>query len=435
MREIAHRGGGSFHRVDSAAAVPRIFVREARRVARPLIFESPQPFSPQQTYPHEMLAGIDASVPPLTGYVMTTPKDNPLVEIALQSPVPAGQTNVLLASWSFGLGRSVALTTDIGQRWARSWNDWSNRDKFLTQVVHWVMRPTGPNPRYTLATDVRDGQIEVVLNATDSSGEFRNALAPQAQILGPQSQRTSLDLKQEAPGRYRGRFAPGQLGSYFLAVSPAAGEPPLRAALDVNDSNEFRRRPASGLQLRQLAELQPQAGSPGRLVELTASGQPRTATPVDFFRHDLSKPRTRQSVWHLVVFGASWLLVIDIFHRRVLWNLNWITAVHRRIWRRSALSIQGPTQALQRLRREKDQLQQSRQQRYAALADTVDVLPLAAEASGPVATDSPNIDAHGAEGADDPSFSRTEPRQPGDYTQRLIQAKQRAWKQEQRGES
>ena len=41
-----------------------------------------------------MIKGLENSFPPLTGYVLTSLKDSPLVEVALVSPVPQGRGEI-----------------------------------------------------------------------------------------------------------------------------------------------------------------------------------------------------------------------------------------------------------------------------------------------------------------------------------------------------
>ncbi len=77
LSSIANATGGQFYEVRDANALPRIFQREARQVTQLLIHEKPNGMTPRLTYPHEMLAGIEA-LPPITGYVLTTRKQNPL---------------------------------------------------------------------------------------------------------------------------------------------------------------------------------------------------------------------------------------------------------------------------------------------------------------------------------------------------------------------
>ena len=73
----------------------------------------------------------------------------------------------MLAVWTYGLGRTAALTTDAGARWASSWSDWGDYDKFYSQLVRWLMRPTGDTGKFTISTQVRDGEVQVVVNALD----------------------------------------------------------------------------------------------------------------------------------------------------------------------------------------------------------------------------------------------------------------------------
>ena len=80
-------------------------------------------FSLQTRTPHEIISGIDA-LPPITGFVLTSRKENPLVETVLVSPQPAGEdNNTILAAWPYGLGKAVAFTSDDGARWTKQWPD------------------------------------------------------------------------------------------------------------------------------------------------------------------------------------------------------------------------------------------------------------------------------------------------------------------------
>ncbi|HEV3137223.1 MAG TPA: VWA domain-containing protein, partial [Pirellulales bacterium] len=186
LEEIAQKGGGKFYAAKDPRTLPRIFQKEARRVARPLVFEREQGFQPQIRFPHEMIQGIDGQLPPITGYVLTHPKTNPLVEIALISPLPGGTNdNSILASWTYGLGRAVVFTTDTGKRWATSWTGWAGYDKLFSQVVRWSMRPTEDSGKFTVSTDVQDSKVKVVVTALDKDDEFLNFLNLGSTVVGP----------------------------------------------------------------------------------------------------------------------------------------------------------------------------------------------------------------------------------------------------------
>ena len=158
------------------------FQREARRVARPLIWDK-HSVQPQVKMPsHEILGGIERPLPPLTGYVMTNKKEgNPLVETLLTSPEPAGdENNTLLAGWTYGLGKAVAFTSDAGARWTTDWTRQPMYDKLFGQMVRWSMRPAGGSGKFTVASEMADGQVRVVVNALDKNDEFLNFLSMSA---------------------------------------------------------------------------------------------------------------------------------------------------------------------------------------------------------------------------------------------------------------
>ena len=70
---MAEQGGGRFYDVRSPAALPQIFIKEAAVILKSAIFE--EPFQPQVAASSELIRGIaGAEIPPLLGYVATTPQ-------------------------------------------------------------------------------------------------------------------------------------------------------------------------------------------------------------------------------------------------------------------------------------------------------------------------------------------------------------------------
>src|SRR5262249_40040846 len=101
MQDLAQKTKGRFYNVQNPKALPRIYQKEARLISRPLIFERAQPWNRQVNSANagsEMIAGFTSdNIPPITGLVLTSRKESPLVEIPLASPLPSGQFNPLLA--------------------------------------------------------------------------------------------------------------------------------------------------------------------------------------------------------------------------------------------------------------------------------------------------------------------------------------------------
>ena len=199
LDRIATATGGKYYVVRSPDALPRIYQREARKVARPLVKETE--VQPQIRTRHEILQGIDDPPPPIRGFVLTTLKQNPLVEVSLVSPDPPDERNAtLLASWTYGLGRTAVLTTDAGKRWADTWTGWEGYDQLFSQLVRWSMRPTGDQGNFSVATETRRRQVQVIIHALDQNDELLNFLQMSASVRRPRHELAALSVRQTAPG-------------------------------------------------------------------------------------------------------------------------------------------------------------------------------------------------------------------------------------------
>jgi uncharacterized membrane protein/Mg-chelatase subunit ChlD len=371
MKDIALKTGGKYYEVLNPNALPRIFQREARRVARPLVYEKDVGFSPYVRFPHEILSGITGPLPPITGFVQTTVKKNPLVEVALVSPEPAGEDNAtILATWTYGLGKAVAFTTDAGARWTKQWaNGWESYDKFFSQMVRWSMRPAGDQGKFTIATDVEQGQVKVFVTALDKDDDFLNFLDLGGAVIGPDMKPHDVQLEQTAPGRYVGSFPADDAGSYFVMLSPGAGQTPLLTGVNVPYSPEFRDRETNEALLANLARLEPKDGPPGVVIEdATGRGDAKELAKINTFRHDLPKATSRQDVWHYALLIAGLTFFFDVFFRRVQVSLAWVPPLAGRL-RDRLLGREpqaAPTETMSRVRSRKAEVGEQLEQRRAA---------------------------------------------------------------------
>ncbi len=430
LDNLAKATGGKFYKVNNPKALPRIFQREARRVAQPLIFESRSGVRPEVRFPHEMLSGIEGALPLTHGFVMTSVKENPLVEVSLVSPQPANEKNAtILASWTYGLGKTVAFTTDCGMRWASPWTGWENYDRFFGQMVGWSMRPVGDEGNFVVATDVADGQVQLVITALDKDDEFLNFLDMSGTVVGPDLEPVPMKVAQTAPGRYEGTFPARDSGSYFLMVNPGGGKAPIRTGVSVPYSDEFRAKPANLSLLEQLAQLVPDGGEPGRLVPLPEDTQPiEPALDVNSFRHDLPKATSSQDVWFHLVFLAGCLFFFDVFVRRVQVSLAWVPPlagrIRDRILRRAPSAPEPET--IERLRSRKAEVMQQVDQLRAATRF---------EPAEPPSSTAAEIEEFKTPTAAAAAPPRQQPglapeQEEESYTARLLKAKKKAWKEQ-----
>lgn len=436
MQRIATATGGKYYVVKSAKALPKIYQREARRIARPLVYEREPAFRPNIVSQHEMLQGIEGGVPPITGFVLTSVKENPLVEVILQSPQPTTQKNsTVLASWTYGAGKAVALTTDAGNRWANRWANWEGYDKLFSQMVRWAMRPTGDSGNYSVATNVRDGKTQVVITAVDAEDEFLNDQSMTGSVVAPDMASLPLRIEQTAPGRYVGEFPSDMAGSYLIVVNPGPGRPPIRTGVNVGYSAEYRDNETNMALLKSLAGMNAKDGPEGVLVETGLDlSQPEQLNEANPFRRDLEPAISNQSIWPWVVLIGSCLFFADVFVRRVQFNFEWLWPLlaRGRDWILRREHATPEPQTMSRLQSRKREIQAEIEQRRAATRfeepaeaptseDAADAIKQASAAAPPQArppkpTDQPDEQPEG------PS-----------YTERLLKAKREARRDLDRG--
>jgi uncharacterized membrane protein len=428
LQRVANRCGGKYYAVSNNKVLPRIFQKEARRVARPLIYDKPPPFTPVKGYPHEMISGIDA-LPPISGYVMTTIKKNPLVEVSLLAPQPADRENALLASWTYGLGKAVCFTSDAGSRWTNSWTNWEGYDKFFTQMIRWSMRPAVEEGKFTVSTDVVEGKIRVVVTALDKDDNFLNYLTMAGKALAPSGEARDFKIQQVAPGRYVGELEVDDEGSYFMMISTGPNSAPLRAGVNVPYSSEFRIRGTDDNLLTTLASLKPEGGKPGKLIDAdTDPPDVEQLLKINPFRRDLPKAVSSQDWWHVLVLIGSCLFFLDVFVRRVQVNLDWlkpvVVAVRTKVLGQKVEP--QPSEYLSRLRSRKKEVREEIEQRRAVarfeptpemLGDTS---AIESELAGtPAAPPKP----------DRPASQMTPQAEAESYTDRLLKAKKKVWEE------
>lgn len=438
MQDIARQTGGKFYVVRNANALPKIYQREARRVARPLIKELEPPARPSIMRPeHEIVQGLDGPLPPISGFVMTTLKSSSLVEQVIRSPQPANaEHSTVLATWTYGLGKTAAFTTDAGARWANAWTGWEDYEQFFSQLVRWSMRPTGDTGNYFVTTETSGGTTRVIVDALTEDDQFINAQTMTGTAITPlvdgQSQSLPVVLEQVAPGRYVGEFESQEAGAYMLSINPGPGAPQIRTGVNVSYSDEFRARETNRPLLEQMARLEPRGGEPGKVIDeeaevaLPPAGEvPDAIAEVDPFRRDLPPAVASQDVWPLLVLVGSCLFFADVFVRRVQFGFEWaqpaVEWVRAKILRREVRTKQQET--MSRLQSRKRELRQASER--AAAETRFEFDETAAPAETPLAT-TETRDKKGEERPRDSEGVGEPTQEEESYLQRLKRAKDEA---------
>jgi len=295
LAQLAKSGGGRFYPAVNPASIPDIFLKETQQVAGQQIVE--EPFHPILTSSSPILRGIDA-LPQLLGYNGTTAK------AAAQTVLVTARDDPLLAQWQYGLGRSVAWTSDSTGRWAKGWLGWNGFSKFFSQLVSWTF--PGEETGGIEATFVTEGNAtRLRVESVAADGSPRDFYSTGVAITMPDLTSKAIGLTQVAPGIYEAPLGEIDPGAYVIRVSQTrpgtaalgrtlglvAPTPPEYRVLGTNDAF--------------LATLR--AATNGRAIETAA--EPWT--------HDLTTNASSTDLWPSLLILALLLWPLDIALRRV----------------------------------------------------------------------------------------------------------------------
>ncbi|MBA2720665.1 MAG: VWA domain-containing protein, partial [Chloroflexi bacterium] len=292
---LAKKGGGRFYAAENPASIPDIFLKETQQVAGQQIVE--EPFHPILTSQSPILRGIDA-LPQLLGYNGTTAK------AAAQTVLVTPRDDPLLAQWQYGLGRSVAWTSDSTGRWAKGWLAWAGFSKFFSQLVSWTF--PGEETGGIEATFVTEGnKTKLRVESVGADGSPRDFYSTAVAITTPDLVSKALGLSQVAPGVYEVELGEIDPGAYVLRVSQTRpGTTALGRTL--------------GLVAPTPAEYRILGTNEGYLATLrSATGGRAITLPLDTWTHDLRTNASSTDLWPLLLILALLLWPLDIALRRV----------------------------------------------------------------------------------------------------------------------
>ncbi|HEY3110035.1 MAG TPA: VWA domain-containing protein [Chloroflexota bacterium] len=213
LEELAKQGEGRYYYVDKARDIPKVTTKEAKIASGSPIVEGQ--IAPKVLAPSPIIRSIaPASLPQLGGYVVTSIKDQAQTILAPDEV----RADPLLAQWQYGLGRSIAWTSDIKLKWAAAWLTWGDFKKFWTQAVRWAM-PAPSDPNLQVGVTVESPNVIVRVDAVDDEGSFRDGQDIRVSVLGQGFRADEQPMRQVAPGRYEYTATIEDQGVYSVDVS------------------------------------------------------------------------------------------------------------------------------------------------------------------------------------------------------------------------
>jgi uncharacterized membrane protein len=296
LEQLAKQGGGRFYAAANISSIPDIFLKETQQVAGQQIIE--EPFFPIQTGSSPILRGLEDGLPKLLGYNGTT------IKPAAQQVLVSARDDPLLAQWQYGLGRSVAWTSDSTGKWAANWVGWQGFNRFFSQLVSWTF-PGEETGGIEASFETLGGATRLHVESVESDGSPRDFYRTMAVLVGPDLEPHEVLLDQVAPGIYESDLGEIDSGAYAVRISqtrPGAAALGRTVGLVEPVAAEYR---LLGVNLPLLAALRGATG--GREITLAT----------DPWIHDLQTTSSYTELWPWLLVLALLLWPLDIALRRV----------------------------------------------------------------------------------------------------------------------
>ena len=310
LERIAEAGNGRYYFSSDGSSIPQIFAKETMTASKSAINE--EPFLPMMMRATPVLEGINLDEAPfLLGYVVTRPKATSEVILTSEAGDP------LLSWWRYGLGMSVAFTSDAKSRWAAEWLTWNGYNRFWAQVIRHCMRKSD-SKGFVVDVKRTGGKRRVTIDAVNSEGQFLNKAETELTLINPQLESQQLKVQQTAPGRYEAELDMADTGAWHLQMTQNVEGQTLyqqSRGIVVGYSDELRLRTTDEETLQSIARTSGGEFNPN----------PTTAfDPVDGETASSATP-----LWPWLLIAALMLFVADVGLRRLEMPRLFGTELHR----------------------------------------------------------------------------------------------------------
>ncbi len=214
LESIAKYGGGGYYQTSSPKNLPELFVQDFQSHGGESTMQEAS-FQPRTVSPDPVLKQLAGKqLPSIGGYVSTRVKPGTDLSAYIE------RDNVkepLIASWKYGSGKTLAVTTDASGRWSAGWVKSNVFSEVWDRLLGWMTPETEEAQKFDVELGYQGGRIRVRLNdyATDAA-KAANLLT--ATVTRPDGSRVDTVLSQQVPGEFSGSIDAPTPGTYRIAI-------------------------------------------------------------------------------------------------------------------------------------------------------------------------------------------------------------------------
>lgn len=249
------------------------------------------PFYPLSS-PHPDWSPLFADgVPKMNAYIATTAKNRAAL------PLVSTKDDPVLAEWQYGMGKTIAFTSDLSGKWAGDWARWDKWPAFLNQLAANTLPQYESEP---FSVEVARGNEGTVLTVQSAA---KTSLPMEAAVVSEKGEALETNLKLAAPGKYEITI-PEKTGMFYLSLkqTDAAGDTSMHQ---------------TGFTIPYSAEYLLQENNEALLKELSAvTGGRQLKQAADAFRPLADQPKNIQPISSMLILAAFLLFFTEIAIRR-----------------------------------------------------------------------------------------------------------------------
>ena len=380
MAAVARYCGGRDYYIKDPKELPAIYIKESRLVSQAFVHE--KAFVPVKGLDREgPIESLPKELPSLYGFCRTTLKDSSLVKQLIETPKIGQYKFPILASWQYGLGKSIAFTSDARTLAQGSvfWDkDWASADlygRFWEQTVDWVLRPTETGKHLFLTTEHKDGKIRIIVEAQDADKAPLTDVQLKAGITSPafkvkDDRKTELKFEQKNAGVFEADIPADEVGAHFIYIQAKWKQDgkemsdTVRAGVTIPYSPEFAEMESNPALLQTIANM-----TGGKEYADNAAALEAVARSTELFRPVPESFSNLQALWPWMVFLSALCLLLDVAVRRIAIDPEVVWTKSAALWLKLRGRAPAPTKMaeyIERLKSRKAQVSESMDKQKAA---------------------------------------------------------------------
>lgn len=323
MQGVAEVTGGRYYFPEDPNQLPAIFIKESKTLKRSLLQN--KTFTPSIGFPSPVVKGLEG-MPELKGYVITTAKGHPAMQI-LNGPPDAEESDTLdpvLSIWQHGLGKTAAFTSDFSTNWGSNWQQWGRFQPFVKQLLTDISR-VKKDGHLRMSTQTSGGDAVIVVEDFHPDESF---LELNAKLSGPGQKTENVQLKQVGPRRYQATVPLWGHGRYHAIAQGLGGDRKDLAfgGFIVSYSPEYLRFRSNRQTLQEIAD--------------RTGGKMLTGDPAkdEIYTRGRTPKRSSKPIFDWFLIALAILVPLDVAIRRIQIDV-------RAIWKTLTLQRRAPSSA------------------------------------------------------------------------------------------